>query len=315
MTFLKPSSERKHRKSSPQNLSVGQTVEVRSEGEVLSTLDEKDTLDGLPFMPEMRRFCGKRFKVLKKVEKLIIEGDGTRRMKDTVILDGVTCDGDAHEGCGKTCPILWKGSWLEKVDNNHVKIQQSNTMQASGRRDSFHGGMSTCQSINLFGATSPIPKWDFRQYFLEMRSGMYKPIQYPCVIVARVIRSLRRILLVLARTPSKTPSLTLNLQPGELVEVKSMRELLTTLDASGKNRGLEFVPDMAKYCGKRYRVLKRLDRMMNTKTRKNRQIANTVILEGVTCDGKSQGCQRTCYCLWREIWLKRVMELSQVQLD
>jgi hypothetical protein len=30
-------------------------------------------------------------------------------------------------------------------------------------------------------------------------------------------------------------------------------------------------------------------------------------LEGVTCDGKAHsGCPRTCYCLWREIWLERI---------
>ena len=40
------------------NLRVGEAVEVRSEAEILSRLDENGRLDGLPFMPEMLQFCG-----------------------------------------------------------------------------------------------------------------------------------------------------------------------------------------------------------------------------------------------------------------
>ena len=33
----------------------------------------------------------------------------------------------------------------------------------------------------------------------------------------------------------------------------------------------------------------------------------TVLLEGVFCDGSAHGgCDRTCFCFWREGWLKRV---------
>ena len=36
------------------NLRVGELVEVRSEDEILATLDVDGELEGLPFMPEMR---------------------------------------------------------------------------------------------------------------------------------------------------------------------------------------------------------------------------------------------------------------------
>ena len=99
----------------------------------------------------------------------------------------------------------------------------------------------------------------------------------------------------------------LNLRPGEIVEVKSREEILETLDFKGRNRGLQFMPEMFKYCGKRFRVLKRVDRMVVAASGKMRLIPNTVILEGVYCDGKAHGgCQRMCSCLWREIWLRRV---------
>jgi hypothetical protein len=105
----------------------------------------------------------------------------------------------------------------------------------------------------------------------------------------------------------RTPTASLNLQCGELVEVKSIEEILATLDLDGRNRGLYFDPEMKKCCGGRYRVLKRIDKMINEETGQMRQITNTVLLDGVVCHGEFHGgCQRTCYCLWREIWLRRV---------
>ena len=52
------------------NLRVGQWVEVRS-AEILATVDENGCLDGLPFMPEMLNFCGRRYRVLKRATKVI----------------------------------------------------------------------------------------------------------------------------------------------------------------------------------------------------------------------------------------------------
>ena len=50
-------------------LRVGDWVEVRSKDEILRTLDENGQLDGMPFMPEMFSFCGKRFQVYKRAHK------------------------------------------------------------------------------------------------------------------------------------------------------------------------------------------------------------------------------------------------------
>jgi hypothetical protein len=47
------------------NLRVGELVEVRSEHEILATLDENGELKNLPYMPEMLQFCGQRFLVDK----------------------------------------------------------------------------------------------------------------------------------------------------------------------------------------------------------------------------------------------------------
>jgi len=103
---------------------------------------------------------------------------------------------------------------------------------------------------------------------------------------------------------------TLNLQPGELVEVRSEKEIFATLDHEGKLKGLRFTREMRKFCGKRFRVYKRLEKIILEATGELRTIKTpTVLLEGVFCDGSAHGgCDRSCFCFWREAWLKRVNE-------
>lgn len=45
-------------------------------------------------------------------------------------------------------------------------------------------------------------------------------------------------------TLTSTPAETLDLQPGELVEIKSREEILATVDTGGRNRGLSFDGEM-----------------------------------------------------------------------
>lgn len=100
----------------------------------------------------------------------------------------------------------------------------------------------------------------------------------------------------------------LNLQPGEWVEVRSMEEILATLDERGKNRGMGFMPEMMQFCGEKFRVYKHVNTIVLESTGEQRKIMSpTVFLEGVECDGSYHGrCDRSCYCFWREVWLKRV---------
>jgi hypothetical protein len=49
------------------NLRVGELVEVRSESEILATLNEKGELEALPFTPKMRQFCGQRLRVPQRM--------------------------------------------------------------------------------------------------------------------------------------------------------------------------------------------------------------------------------------------------------
>jgi hypothetical protein len=106
-----------------------------------------------------------------------------------------------------------------------------------------------------------------------------------------------------------TPIGVLKLQPEEMVEVKTLKEIIETLGSKGCNRGLRFSVDMVPYCSKRLKVRSRADRLNAEMTGEMRGIPNTVILEGPTHDGPTYafgGCPRLEYPYWREIWLKRV---------
>jgi len=84
-------------------------------------------------------------------------------------------------------------------------------------------------------------------------------------------------------------------------------EIFSTLDGNGKLKGLAFTPEMLKFCGKQFRVYKSLKNIILESTGELRKIKSpTVLLEGVFCNGEAHGnCDRSCFCFWREAWLKR----------
>jgi len=107
----------------------------------------------------------------------------------------------------------------------------------------------------------------------------------------------------------------LDLQPGELVVVKSEQEILQTLDSEGKYRGLSFLPAMKPYCGRQFTVYKRLERVFLEESKQFRRLKHTVLLSGAVCHGVGLGCDRSCLLYWREIWLRRVGSAAVAKLS
>lgn len=292
-------------------LESGELVKVRSVSEIIATLDENRTLEGLPFMPEMLQYCGRKFKVLKPIHKIIVEGLGMRHIKNTVLLDGVLCNGKAHEGCQRMCTVLWKEAWLKRV---RVHRPDKSSQSLSKTIDSIEGKFP-CQSVNLSKATDQLQvsfKESVKKYFYRYRFENRGTLHRICILILYSIMKVKNFLGpneidALHGPQATTPTVSLNLQPGELVEIKRKEEILRTLDLRGRNRGLEFINEMQKYCGQQFQVMKRVERIIEEKTGKMRELSNTVTLKNVVCDGSSHGfCPRNCILLWREIWLKRV---------
>src|SRR5689334_16203504 len=107
------------------NLKAGDWVEVRSQEEILATLDESGKLEKLPFMPEMFKFCGKQLRVFKRADKTCdnIIGWSIRRMTNAVHLENTRCDGQDHGGCQAGCMVFWKEAWLKRIEKNTVRCE------------------------------------------------------------------------------------------------------------------------------------------------------------------------------------------------
>ena len=176
-------------------------VEVRAPEEILATLDENGRLDALPFMPEMLKYCGSRFRISKRAEKACdrIEFKSMRRMSSAVHLEGVRCDGEAHGGCQAGCLIYWKEAWLKRVsakrsrdreaqlpafdhtaplEECRVKEQRSQWYETALADTAVRPhecdpseSIYSCQATELNRATTPLRLEDPRQYWRDVRSG------------------------------------------------------------------------------------------------------------------------------------------------
>ena len=102
---------------------------------------------------------------------------------------------------------------------------------------------------------------------------------------------------------------SLTLRAGDIVEVRSANEILSTLDVNGTLDALPFMPEMLQYCGKRFRVYKSAHKSCDTikDWMTMRGMTNAVHLEGLRCDGEAHGgCQAGCLLFWKVAWLKLV---------
>lgn len=302
----------------------GDLVEVRSADEIQATLDSAGSLHGLPFMQEMLQFVGKQIRVHRRVEYFSFDGDdlcgeepSVRAFPndDVVILENTRCSGLSHGGCKRGCTIFWKEAWLRKPVKESESSGHRNTDALADRvlcKDPVHTELYFCQSSELLAATRPL-QWNERlgRCVRNVFSGNVQAVEmFRNIFVWMMVRGRERLLGAYPTgSLQKTPTEALDLQVGELVEVKSLKEIQRTLDRRGLNRGLHFAPEMIPYCGRRLRVVARADCMIREGTGEMRSMQNTVILENCNCDSATWafgGCPREDYIYWREIWLRRV---------
>jgi hypothetical protein len=322
------------------NLRVGELVEVLSEDEILATLDEKGELESLPFMPEMRRFCGQRLTVHKVANKLCdtISRSGMRKMDNAVHLTGARCDGSAHGGCQTACSMYWKEAWLRRADPGEPAPPAESPrrslpiLEINARKEPGEDGEErySCQATELLrAAPTCLPFKDLSQYVADVRSGnagffavlkslffglfnRYQSFSKKVLPEALWIRGGMHWGWVRGLAGSKTPTATLDLKPGELVRIKPRTEIIKTLNDDRLNRGMGFEEEMARHCGKTARVVSRVDRCIDEKTGRMATMKTPcVTLEDLVCDGVyNVNCPREFIPFWREIWLERVDELS-----
>ena len=339
---------------------VNEWVEVRSKPEILQTLDKNGCLDGMPFMPQMFEYCGKRFKVYKSAHKTCdhVYTVAARFLANAVHLN-LRCDGKAYGGCQHKCLLFWKEAWLKPVSSVaahlpglHEETRPNETPVSRGactendvwkatRRDGRLTAPDadtqfSCQGTQLPEFTKPLRWWNPAQYAEDIasgnvtlqevvRGGIYVLFgrrggtKFP--ILPRLYNAFQKLTggmptpVRCGSTPVNRPQPTfdLNLQPGDLVRVKSHDEILATLDTCNRNRGLGFDVEMVPYCGGTYRVMDRVEKFLDEKTGRVKSLKTpAVVLQDVTCGSRFSKCRMFCprsiYSWWREIWLERVDE-------
>lgn len=314
-------------------LRAGDWVMVRSQEEILATLDADARLDRLPFQPEMLAYCGRRMRVAKVAHKTCdnIKKTRGRRMLHAVHLEGARCDGSKHGGCQADCVFFWKEAWLRRADDFsksrpvphlHGRCTEADVIRAAQSAENHdpEDPVWSCQTTALYEATTLLHWWDIRQYVRDVRSGNHRASHMAGLLIGGAYRKFvelgpgyrlkvafynwvqrlrggRPFPEVIARiaSGSATPTEVLDLQPGEWVEVKSPEEIGATITPEGLNRGMRFDKEMLKYCGGRYRVEMRVSQLINEQTGRMTRIKNPCIqLEDVYCRAETTECRLGC---------------------
>ena len=330
-------------------LRVGEVVEVRSEQEILDTLDDLGTLDGLPFMPEMLRFCGQRFRVRKSAHKTCdtIAHGPLRQMRGgaAVHLEGTRCPGSFHDGCEAGCELFWKEAWLRPVEDQRAPQPRpaaagptkSQLVQLTRQPHQNGTPLYRCQATEMLKATAPLSPWNARQYVRDVRSGNVRPwdlFKSLCWSVFRwltehvrgfkvqvwLFNKIQRLrggspFRMLATDRSSTPKEQIGLEPGECVSVKGVDAIKATLDTAQKNRGLYYDLEMTIYSGQQHAVDARIKRIIDEPTGRMLTLpGDCILLKNVVCTGRyHRYCPRAINSYWREIWLQRAGREGEAQ--
>jgi len=304
---------------------VGDLVEIRSLESIRRTLDEKGTLDGVPFMPEMIPFCGRKARVLRCVDKVYDYGRSKtlRRMRDCVLLVETRCDGSAHGGCQARCSIFWKTAWLSPVGSTAKTApeapvpepasvpRQADAANAMNQQETY-----VCQYTEVAAASAPMPKWDLRQDLRPLFSGN---VSFAAFCVALLTRQFNWLQGLRGGTPfpevtnsglAKTPVVHKQIAANDEVGVSGMDAIGATLDVTNRNRGLWFDREMVKHCGQKYRVLQRVDRIIDDANGRMVPMKTPcIMLDDVVASGEFlRFLAQQEYLFWRESWLRTASE-------
>lgn len=311
-------------------LRPGDTVRVRTAGEILATLDDNGTFEGIPFMPEMIAHVDRHYRVSNRIEKICwyTAESSSRRLPNTVLLEDLRCDGSGHGGCQAECRIYWKEAWVERVEaeaperrSDEASLEKLRELVTASARtvkslDSGDEEVYRCQITESLAASTPLHPREWNQYVAELRDGNVGVWRFLRVFVRmniwRVAHRLGRYPDQPRRAgPNRVDGEKLGLQAGDVVEVRPLEEIGLTLDENLKHRGLRYSEEMTPACGKRFRVKNRVDRLIDENTGRMIELKNDcIVLDGFVCSGdrspSSLFCPREAYPLWREAWLRRV---------
>lgn len=298
---------------------VGDAVEIRSVEEIWATLDERGCLDGMPFQPEMVRFCGRQGQVFRSIDKIYDYGRTRlmRRLRGCVLISGLRCDGADHGGCEARCYMIWKTEWLRRPGERQAPLGRgastAPTRVTERAADGVERERFLCQFTELHAASKPMGPGEIGKEFRPLVAGNVTLGTWIVGLATRYFNFAQRW-----RGGTGFPSLprveknssapvAVPLVPGDKVVVRPIVEIASTLNDKGKHRGLWFDPDQIKHCGKPRTVLARVDRIIDDAHGKMLAMKTPcILLEGVDYSGEvlNFNAQQDLF-FWREAWLEK----------
>ena len=325
---------------------AGDRVRIKPLAQIIATLDAGGSREGLPFMPEMARFCGRTASVRSRAHKTCDTqyGLGGLRLRARAVhLDDLRCDGSAHGGCQASCLLFWHEDWLLPADDRAGTVpgESGETLDDARATAWSHAPpapdgteMFRCQATDAQKFTERLSPFNLVQYVEDVTSGnvglkamfwgayhaLFRKLMQIGIGYGVVVRVYNLIQRWRGEPPNpyvagkltRTPVASLGLKVGDWVRVRPFDEIMATLDARNRNRGLWFVPEeMGQFCGRTARVARCVDRILDEKSGRMIQMGTpSVVLDNVYCTGttvaKRLHCPRAAALFWRDIWLERI---------
>lgn len=315
---------------SPPELVRGQWVRVRPWEEIQLTLDVDGALQGLPFMPEMLKYCGSRLKIVRFANQVCANVGEVkiRKLENVVVLETDRCDGQFHGGCEMGCDLLWKTQWLTAEDQSDTNPSEKSIVSFSGNNvdPEFHASLVQltsvanddaaerahpcfrCQATELGAASKQASAFNLQQYRVERQTNGTSISRIGVFLASTLLRKVTKRDGTCEGPRRRTPVSDLGLAVGDKVRVKSFEEIVKTLDANGCNRGLWFdEAEMRRFCDQELTVSRRINRIIDEHTGELLNLkVPSVVLNETQCTGLSRRfCGRGMLHFWREVWLTR----------
>jgi hypothetical protein len=262
-----------------------------------------------------------------------VESNRRFAKNDVVTLEGLRCDGGGHDGCKRGCRIYWKEAWLRPTEGSEpvVPVDEAALAELRARlKVKADEERYFCQSTELLRSTEAFPgrmkPWLVRIAFRQIRQQDLSPWETAKLFVRwlrlRIHRAISGDDRLRGPHTKGTPVAVLDLKPGELVRIKDFGQIVATLDRKKRNRGINICHEMTRCCGEVAEVRYRVNRLIEERSGKMRELHHSVTLQGpdgepslcdeCLCYGEMGDCPRGELMYWREIWLERMHEQGQV---
>lgn len=100
------------------------------------------------------------------------------------------------------------------------------------------------------------------------------------------------------------------IEEGNIIRIKSEKEIKKMLDPTGKYKGCLFIGRMFEFCGKTFTVYNKVDNFYDEVKQKMCKCRDIVLLNGAICRGDQklylENCDRACFYFWHVDWLEKV---------